>query len=177
MLSNGLRVWSVRHASVPVVTYVLLLLLTIASQIYQREHLATDGFIANPEDEVRSPLHGLDSMRERQQISSDSFGVHGVLWGTPLRGILPALLSQSQTKGSFCSGGVDGAVVLGDHDAALGGNRAVVQLLLDHGAEVNARDEESGATPLYYAASWGRMDATFRCASTGSPQPWAPRAC
>jgi ankyrin repeat protein len=28
--------------------------------------------------------------------------------------------------------------------------------LLKRGAEVNARDVESGATPLYYAASWGR---------------------
>jgi ankyrin repeat protein len=31
-------------------------------------------------------------------------------------------------------------------------------MLLDHGADVNARDTESDATPLYYAASWGRQE-------------------
>jgi ankyrin repeat protein len=30
--------------------------------------------------------------------------------------------------------------------------------LLDHGAEINARDQESGATPLAYAASLGRAE-------------------
>jgi ankyrin repeat protein len=42
------------------------------------------------------------------------------------------------------------------HTAALGGDSEVVKLLLDHGAEINARDQESGATPLSYAASLGR---------------------
>jgi ankyrin repeat protein len=34
----------------------------------------------------------------------------------------------------------------------------VVKLLLDHGAEINARDQESSATPLSYAASLGRTE-------------------
>jgi ankyrin repeat protein len=40
----------------------------------------------------------------------------------------------------------------------LGGSAGVVKLLLDHGAEIDARDRESGATPLFYAASWGRAE-------------------
>ncbi len=44
------------------------------------------------------------------------------------------------------------------HTAALGGDAEVVKLLLDHGAEINARDQESGATPLSYAASLGRAE-------------------
>jgi ankyrin repeat protein len=44
------------------------------------------------------------------------------------------------------------------HTAALGGDAEVVKLLLDHGAEINARDQESGATPLAYAASLGRAE-------------------
>ncbi|HXA52955.1 MAG TPA: ankyrin repeat domain-containing protein, partial [Candidatus Acidoferrum sp.] len=34
--------------------------------------------------------------------------------------------------------------------------RDVAVLLLDHGADREARDNESGATPLYHAAAWGR---------------------
>ena len=34
----------------------------------------------------------------------------------------------------------------------------MAELLIAHGADVNAKDLESGATPLYYAASWGRID-------------------
>ena len=44
------------------------------------------------------------------------------------------------------------------HNAALGGNAEVVKLLLDHGAQMDARDQESGATPLAYAASLGRAE-------------------
>ena len=32
------------------------------------------------------------------------------------------------------------------------------ELLLERGAEIDARDEDSGATPLYNAASWGKLD-------------------
>jgi ankyrin repeat protein len=44
------------------------------------------------------------------------------------------------------------------HDAALGGQREIIEMLLDRGAELDARDEESGATPLYNAASWGKLE-------------------
>jgi ankyrin repeat protein len=40
----------------------------------------------------------------------------------------------------------------------LSGRTEIVALLLDHGADINAKDEESGATPLYHAASWGRRE-------------------
>ena len=36
------------------------------------------------------------------------------------------------------------------------GRRDVAALLLDKGADREARDSESGATPLYHAAAWGR---------------------
>ena len=42
------------------------------------------------------------------------------------------------------------------HDAALGGQAAVVELLLSRGAGLNAPDSSTGATPLFNAASWGR---------------------
>jgi uncharacterized protein len=32
----------------------------------------------------------------------------------------------------------------------------VATLLLDHGADREARDRDTGATPLFQAASWGR---------------------
>jgi ankyrin repeat protein len=44
------------------------------------------------------------------------------------------------------------------HDAALAGNTAAVRTLLDHGANVNIRDKDSGATALYMAATMGRED-------------------
>src|SRR5258707_11617199 len=40
--------------------------------------------------------------------------------------------------------------------AALSGHRDLAALLLDRGADREARDKESGATPLYHAATWGR---------------------
>ena len=54
------------------------------------------------------------------------------------------------------------------HDAALGGDTGVVKILLDHGADVNARDTEADATPLYYAASWGRQAAVELLLSRGA---------
>ena len=45
------------------------------------------------------------------------------------------------------------------HDAALGGNRATVEMLLAHGAEIEARDSESKVTPLYYAVQMERAEA------------------
>jgi len=47
-----------------------------AVEVDEGEHLASDSFVPDPEDEVGSPLHGLDGMREGEEISSDSFGVH-----------------------------------------------------------------------------------------------------
>ena len=40
--------------------------------------------------------------------------------------------------------------------AALSGHRELVALLLDNGADREARDNGSGATPLYQASAWGR---------------------
>jgi ankyrin repeat protein len=35
---------------------------------------------------------------------------------------------------------------------------AAVALLLDRGADINARDNDTLATPLHHAASWGRTE-------------------
>ena len=43
------------------------------------------------------------------------------------------------------------------HWAAVGGHKDVVELLLAHGAEVNARYSD-GYTPLHYAAANGHKD-------------------
>lgn len=45
------------------------------------------------------------------------------------------------------------------HDAALNGNREVIELLVAHGAEINAVDSESASTALHYAASFNRLNA------------------
>ena len=50
----------------------------------------------------------------------------------------------------------EGATAL--HDAALGGHTAAAALLLEKGAEIDARDGARGATPLFLAASWGRRE-------------------
>ena len=50
-------------------------------EVHEREHLAADGFVTYPEDEVRSPLHGLDGVREGEEEGADAFGVHGAsIW-------------------------------------------------------------------------------------------------
>jgi cytohesin len=45
------------------------------------------------------------------------------------------------------------------HDAALSGNKEVIEMLLARGADVSAQDSESKSTPLHYAASFGRLEA------------------
>src|SRR5579859_1674410 len=44
------------------------------------------------------------------------------------------------------------------HDAAWNGYREIVELLLDHHADVNARHLEAGSTPLHYAVIKGHLD-------------------
>ena len=43
------------------------------------------------------------------------------------------------------------------HEAALGGSSDIVKLLLERGVPVDTPDLENGATPLQYAASFGRV--------------------
>jgi ankyrin repeat protein len=44
------------------------------------------------------------------------------------------------------------------HSAALGGSTKVARWLLDNGAELDARTDLHGLTPLHYAANYGRYD-------------------
>jgi ankyrin repeat protein len=44
------------------------------------------------------------------------------------------------------------------HDMAQEGNIPKARLLLDHGADINAVDEEYRSTPLGLAARWGQKD-------------------
>lgn len=48
-----------------------------AGEIDEREHLAADGFVADPEDEVVAPLEGFGDVREREQEGAGELGVHG----------------------------------------------------------------------------------------------------
>jgi hypothetical protein len=45
-------------------------------EVHEGEHLATDGFVADPEDEVVAPLEGFGDVREREQEGAGSLGVH-----------------------------------------------------------------------------------------------------
>jgi hypothetical protein len=57
----------------------------IAVEVDEGEHLASKGFVPDPEDEIGSPLHGFDGVREGQKIGSKAFGVHaGPFRGYPL---------------------------------------------------------------------------------------------
>ena len=47
------------------------------------------------------------------------------------------------------------------HHAAFGGHRTVVQVLVDRGAEINARDSQFGATPMGWAIEYLREMGGF----------------
>jgi hypothetical protein len=53
------------------------LTVTDVLEVEESEHLAADGLVADPEDEVVAPLHGLDCMREGKDVGADTFGVDG----------------------------------------------------------------------------------------------------
>ncbi len=64
------------------------------------------------------------------------------------------------------------------HDMAYTGDLNKARLLLDHGAEINAIDEEYGSTPLGYAARWGRREMVALLLERGADPnkagaPWA----
>jgi ankyrin repeat protein len=44
------------------------------------------------------------------------------------------------------------------HDAAWSGEARIVELLIEHRANVNARHKEAGSTPLHYAALMDRRE-------------------
>ena len=54
---------------------------------------------------------------------------------------------------------LSGATAL--HYAAFGGHRAIAQLLVQHGADVNARDAQFGATPAGWAIEYLREMGGF----------------
>jgi hypothetical protein len=53
------------------------LVAVVAVEVDESEHFSADGLVANPEDEVGSPLHGLDRVREGEDIGAYAFGVDG----------------------------------------------------------------------------------------------------
>ena len=64
------------------------------------------------------------------------------------------------------------------HDMAQAGDLEKVRLLVDHGADINAVDEEYCSTPLGFAARWGQRDIVAFLLSKGadpnkSGAPWA----
>ena len=54
------------------------------------------------------------------------------------------------------------------HLAAASGNAALVQLLVEHGADVNAKEAEWGQTPLIFAAAQNRADAIRALLAAGA---------
>jgi len=64
------------------------------------------------------------------------------------------------------------------HDMAFTGDLQKARLLLDHGADIDAVDEEYRSTPLGYAARWGRREMVAfllerRADVNKSGAPWA----
>jgi hypothetical protein len=64
------------------------------------------------------------------------------------------------------------------HDMAFVGDVAKARLLIDHGADINAIDEEYCSTPLAFAARWGRLDVVnllleHSADPNSSGAPWA----
>jgi len=64
------------------------------------------------------------------------------------------------------------------HDMAFTGDIRKARLLLDHGADINAIDEEYQSTPLCYAAHWGNREMVAllldrRADPNKSGAPWA----
>jgi hypothetical protein len=61
-------------------------------EVDEGEHLAADGLVGDPEDEVIAPLTCLDGVRESEEVGANAFGVH--CWSFP-RGVPPPYLAAS----------------------------------------------------------------------------------
>ena len=48
----------------------------VGGEVDECEHLAADGFVTDPEDEVVAPLKGFGDVREREEEGAGSLGVH-----------------------------------------------------------------------------------------------------
>ncbi len=70
----------------------------------------------------------------------------------------------------------DGAGFTPLHDAALAGNAGAVRFLLDHGADVNIGDKDTGATALYMAATMGREEVVTLLLEKGADATKGPSA-
>jgi hypothetical protein len=51
--------------------------LGVLVEVEQSEHLAAEGLVAYPEDEVLTPLFGFYDVRQREEVGASAFGVHG----------------------------------------------------------------------------------------------------
>src|SRR5207247_9508179 len=67
------------------------------------------------------------------------------------------LLESKAGPADVSSATTTGGVAL--HFAAASGSAETIEILLDHGADVNAREPQWGQTPLMFAAAAGRTGA------------------
>lgn len=91
-----------------------------------------------------------------------------ILLDVVAKGDLDLLQDALREKPSLAreKGGVRGWTLL--HEAASRGRAEMVELLLDHGADLGARDKGDHATPLHWAASEGRLGVVMQLVSHGA---------